>query len=213
MPRESKTGSPWRRLRPPPLGDDRLESASPRSGSPSPHRRSSSATPMLGAGTKRASISSGSASRSWAGRPAAGRHRPRWDLRRGGRFRCLTKLGHGWAGLLERLEQGHVSARKATSSSSSGAGSSRPARSSPRPCSTTGEGDRAPSRVRARGLRRRRGVHLLRTPREDARRRQGRPPRGAEPKRARAREGGRRPDRHALRRRHLQHERLRPRRP
>ena len=41
--------------------------------------------------------------------------------------------------------------------------------------------DRAPPRVRARGLRRGRGLHLLRAPAEAARRRQGGHPRAAEP--------------------------------
>ena len=71
---------------------------------------------------------------------------------------------------------------------------------------------RAPSRVRARRLRRRRGVHLLRPPREAADDRQGGRSRADQPRRPRDREGGRRRDRRALRRRHLQHERLRARR-
>ena len=55
---------------------------------------------------------------------------------------------------------------RATCSSSSAAVISRPAPTCPRSCSSSPRWSRAAPRVRARGLRRRRGVHVLRAPRE-----------------------------------------------
>ena len=71
-------------------------------------------------------------------------------------------------------------------------------------------GGRAASRVRPRRLRRRRGVHLLRAPREDADHRQGGSDRAAEPQRPGDRAPGRRRERLPGRRRPLEHERVLP---
>ena len=71
-----------------------------------------------------------------------------------------------------------------------------------------GEGDRAASRVRPRGLGRRRGVHVLRPPREAADHRQGAPARGDQPPGPRPRPRRRPRDRDDARRQRLQHERV-----
>ena len=71
----------------------------------------------------------------------------------------------------------------------------------------------AAPRVRPRRLGRRRGVHVLRAPREAPADRQGGRARGDQPAGAADRRRGRRGERRAARRRRLQHERLRPGRP
>ena len=78
-----------------------------------------------------------------------------------------------------------------------------------RPRASRGRGG-APPRVRPRRLRRRRGVHVLRPPREAAADRARGRPRAAEPRRARDRRRGCTRHRRAAGRQCQQHERVRP---
>ena len=99
-------------------------SESPRSSSSSPPRRSSSATPRCSARAHSApTISSRARALHGRRRRAAGRPRARAGARRGGRFRCLTRTrGMAEPDFSSGSSRGTSSARRATSSSSSGAG-------------------------------------------------------------------------------------------
>ena len=125
----------------------------------------------------------------------------------------MTTAAQGRPGLLERLEQGPVICAEGYLFELERRGFLQAGPFVPEVVLEHPElVDPAAPGVRARGLRRRRGIHLLRAPREDAPRRQGAPAGADQPPGARAGEGRRGRERRALRGRHLQHERLRRRR-